>query len=53
MIVNGTSLFPQPSNGAMYAIFKVKDEKIVNGTSFIAGMHIISGKEMVLGQNSI
>jgi|APSaa5957512622_1039677.scaffolds.fasta_scaffold133785_2 hypothetical protein len=53
MIVNGTSLFPQPSNGAMYAIFKVKDEKIVNGTSFIAGMHIISGKEMFLGQNSI
>jgi hypothetical protein len=54
MIVNGTSLLTQPSDDVVYAIFKVKqDEMIVNGTSFIAQMQIISGKEAILTQNSV
>ncbi len=53
MIVNGTSLFTQPGNNETYAIFKVKNEKIVNGTSFIAQMQIISRKEVILTQNSV
>jgi len=52
MIVNGTSLFTQPCDEETYAIFKVKNEKIVNGTSFIAQMQILSKKEVILVQNS-
>ena len=54
MIVNGTSLLTQPSDEVVYAIFKVKQDKmIVNGTSFMAQMHIVSGKEAILTQNSV
>ncbi len=54
MIVNGTSLLTQPSDDVVYAIFKIKqDEMIVNGTSFMAQMQIISGKELILTQNSV
>ena len=52
MIVNGTSLFTQPCDDTTYAIFKVKNEKIVNRTSFIAQMQILSKKEAILVQNS-
>ena len=48
MIVNGTSLFIQPNNNEAYAVFKIKNEKIVNGTSFIAKMQILSEKAPVL-----
>ena len=53
MIVNGTSLSLQPSNDESYAIFKVKNEKIVNGTSFMAQMQILSREEAILLQNSV
>ena len=53
MIVNGTSLFTQPSNDEVYAIFKVRNEKIVNGTSFLAHMQILSKGQMILVQNSV
>ena len=53
IIVNGTSLSLQPNNDEAYAIFKVKNEKIVNGTSFIAQMKILSMKEKILVENSI
>lgn len=53
MIVNGTSLFTQPSNGMAYAIFKVRNEKIVNGTSFLAHMQILSKEQAMLVQNSV
>ncbi len=48
MIVNGTSLFTPPNDGETYAIFKMQNEKIVNGTSFIARMQILSKKESIL-----
>jgi hypothetical protein len=53
MIVNGTSLSLHPSNDESYAIFKVKNEKIVNGTSFMAQMQILSREEAILLQNSV
>jgi hypothetical protein len=53
MIVNGTSLFTQPSSGVAYAIFKVRSEKIVNGTSFLAHMQILSREQAILVQNSV
>ncbi len=53
MIVNGTSLFTQPSNDEVYAIFKVRNEKIVNGTSFLAHMQILSKEQVILAQNSV
>ena len=54
MIVNGTSQLMQPSDDMVYAIFKVKQsKKIVNGTSFIAQMQILSRKEAILAQNSV
>jgi len=53
MIVNGTSLSLQPSHDESYAIFMVKNEKIVNGTSFIAQMHILSREEAILVENSV
>src|SRR6056297_3575453 len=45
MIVNGTSLFTQLNKDNAYTVFKIKNEKIVNGTSFIAKMQILSKKE--------
>ena len=51
MIVNGTSLFTQPSVNESLAVFKIKNEKIVNGTSFIARMEILSKKETLLFQS--
>ena len=53
MIVNGTSLFTQGSNEEAYAVFKIKNEKIVNGTSFIARMKILSRKEAILVQHGL
>jgi len=53
MIVNGTSLSPHSSDDVAYAIFKVKNEKIVNRTSFIARMQILSREAMILAQNSV
>ena len=53
MIVNGTSLSPQPSADESYAVFKIKNEKIVNGTSFMAQMQILSRKEVILIENSV
>jgi hypothetical protein len=53
MIVNGTSLFTQPSNDGVYAIFKVRNEKIVNGTSFLAHMQILSREQVILAQNGV
>lgn len=51
MIVNGTSLFTRPSVNESLAVFKIKNEKIVNGTSFIARMEILSKKEATLFQS--
>lgn len=48
MIVNGTSLFTQPGNSEAFAVLKIQNKKIVNGTSFIARMQILSGKESIL-----
>lgn len=53
LIVNGTSLFTQPSHDEVYAIFKVRKEKIVNGTSFLTHMQILSKKQAILAQNSV
>jgi NAD-dependent SIR2 family protein deacetylase len=53
MIVNGTSLFTQPSNSVVYAIFKVHNKKIVNGTPFLAHMQILSREQAILVQNSV
>jgi len=53
MIVNGTSLFTQPSINESLAVFKLKNEKIVNGTSFIARMEILSKKEAILLQSGV
>jgi hypothetical protein len=50
MIVNGTPLSPQPSDGKAYVIINVNREKIVNGTPFLAQMQIITGKEAVFRQ---
>lgn len=50
MIVNGTPLSLQTSNDKAYAIISVKTEKIVNGTPFLAQIHIITGKEAVFRQ---
>lgn len=54
MIVNGTSLLTHPSDDVIYAILEVKQDKmIVNGTSFMVQMQIISGEEAILSQNSV
>jgi hypothetical protein len=53
MIVNGTSLSPHSFGDGAYVIFKVKNEKIVNGTSFKAQMRVLSGKEGILAPNSV
>src|SRR6056297_516351 len=53
MIVNGTSLFTQSSINESLAIFKLKNKKIVNGTSFIARMEILSKKEVILLQSGV
>jgi NAD-dependent SIR2 family protein deacetylase len=53
MIVNGTSLFTQPNGGEAYAIFKINNEKIVNGTSFIARMQVLSKKDSILMQSCV
>ena len=53
MIVNGTSLITQPSNNEVYAIFKVRNEKIVNRTSFLAHMQVLSREQAILVQNSV
>jgi len=53
MIVNGTSLSTRPNKDEVYAIFKVKSEKIVNRTSFIAKMKILSKEEMILVPNGV
>ena len=50
MIVNGTSLTPRASDNGAYALIKIKKGKIVNGTSFIAQMQILSGREAVFRQ---
>lgn len=51
MIVNGTSLSLHPDSDKAYASIKVKEGKIVNGTSFIAQIQILSGREAVFLQN--
>lgn len=53
MIVNGTSLFTQPNRGEAYTIFKIKNEKIVNGTSFIARMQVLTKKDLILMQSCV
>jgi hypothetical protein len=53
MIVNGNSLFPQPNNSGTYALTQVKNGKIVNGNSFMVRLQVLSGKEMILVQNSV
>jgi hypothetical protein len=50
MIVNGTPLSPQASNGVAFAIICIEKEKIVNGTPFLVQMQIITGKEAVFRQ---
>jgi len=53
MIVNGNSLSPQPNNSGTYALTQVKNGKIVNGNSFMVRLQVLSGKEMILVQNSV
>jgi hypothetical protein len=50
MIVNGTPLSPQPSDGKAYVIINANRKKIVNGTPFLAQMQIITGEEAVFRQ---
>lgn len=53
MIVNGTSLSLQANDDKAYAVFKVKNKKIVNGTSFIAEIQLLTMKEAILAQRSV
>ena len=50
MIVNGTPLSPQPSDGKAYVIINANRKKIVNGTPFLAQMQLITGEEAVFRQ---
>jgi hypothetical protein len=50
MIVNGTSLSLRVTGDKAYALIKINKQKIVNGTSFIAQMHILSDVKGVFRQ---
>jgi len=53
MIVNRNTLSPQPSDDGTYVLMPIKNGKIVNRNTFMVRMHILSGKEMILAQNSV
>jgi len=50
MIVNGTSLSPQTNGNGAYGLITIKKGKIVNGTSFIAQLQLLSVREAVFRQ---